>query len=324
MRWFAVLLALGAGTAEAGVLKVAELNTYQIRELDPAHTAVILPGGILEQHGPYLPSYTDGLGNERMTQELAEAIGSRPGWNALVFPPIPLGSGGANEIGGRFSFPGTYDVRSSTVRAIFMDLATDLGEQGFKWVFIMHGHGSPPHNQALDDASAFFRETYKGQMVHLAGLMEVMTCCDAGRRTATPEARRDDGFTVHAGAGEHSEVMFLRPDLVSGTVKVAPTFGGTSFEGLVKAARRPDWPGYFGAPRHATAERGKAQFEQRRAFVISLALKILDGHDVSAAPRYADEILKDAAVAKSVEDSLAHEAEQEARQQQWLKARGKR
>jgi creatinine amidohydrolase/Fe(II)-dependent formamide hydrolase-like protein len=39
--------------------RVAELNTEQIRALDRARTAVILPGGILEEHGPYLPSYTD-------------------------------------------------------------------------------------------------------------------------------------------------------------------------------------------------------------------------------------------------------------------------
>ena len=33
--------------------------------------------------------------------------------------------------------------------------------------------------------------------------------------------------------------------------------------------------------------------------------------------------MRDPAVAKSVEQSLVHEAEQEARQQQWLKSRGK-
>lgn len=323
MRSLALVLALGAGTAHAGVLKVAELNTSQIRELNPSRTAVILPGGILEQHGPYLPSYTDGFWNERVAQDLAQAIGSRPGWNALVFPPIPLGSGSANEIGGRYSFPGTYDVRSSTVRAIFMDLASDLGEQGFKWIFVVHGHGSPPHNRALDDAGDFFRDTYAGQMVHLAGRMDVLTCCDAGRRTATAEARREDGFTVHAGAGEHSEVMFLRPDLVPGTIKVAQTVGGSSFGDLVKIAKRPDWPGYFGAPRQATAARGAAQYEQQLAFVVALALKVLDGQDVGNSPRYADEIVKDPAVAQSVADSLAHEAQQEARQQQWLKSRAK-
>jgi creatinine amidohydrolase/Fe(II)-dependent formamide hydrolase-like protein len=321
MKAVAALLALLAAPASAAVRQVAELTTYEIRELNPARTAVILPGGILEQHGPYLPSYSDGYWNERLAADLAEAIGSRPGWNALVFPPIPLGSGGANEIGGKFSFPGTYAVRSSTLRAVFMDLASELGEQGFKWVFVVHGHGSPPHNRALDDASDFFHDTYGGQMVHLAGRMDVLGCCDAGRRTATPEALREDGFSVHAGAGEHSDVMFLRPDLVPGTIKLAQTFGSTSFDGLVKAARRSDWPGYFGAPRHASAARGKAQYEQQRDFVIGLALKILDGQDPKA-PRYAGEMMKDPAVAKVVEESLAHEAEQEARQQQWLKSRG--
>jgi creatinine amidohydrolase/Fe(II)-dependent formamide hydrolase-like protein len=329
MRGFVVLaraaamLALGAAYASAGVLRIAELNTYQIRELDRSRTAVILPGGILEQHGPYLPSYTDGFWNERMTQDLAEAIGARPGWNALVFPVIPLGSGGANEIGGQYAFPGSYTVRSSTVRAIFTDVATELGDQGFKWIFVVHGHGSPHHNRALDDAGDFFRDTYGGQMVHLLGLMDVMTCCDAGRRTATAEALREDAFTVHAGAAEHSDLMFLRPDLVPGTVRHAPTFAGSSFADLVTRARRPDWPGYFGAPRHASAARGAAQYAEESAFVIRFALKVLDGLDPRGLPRYADEILKDAAVAKVVEDALGREAAQEARQQQWLKSRAK-
>jgi creatinine amidohydrolase/Fe(II)-dependent formamide hydrolase-like protein len=240
-----------------------------------------------------------------------------------VFPSIPLGSGGANEIGRQYVFPGSYTVRSSTVRAIFTDLATELGDQGFKWVFVVHGHGSPHHNRALDDACDFFRDTYGGQMVHLLGLMEVMTCCDAGRRTATPEVRREDGFTVHAGAGEHSDLMFLRPDLVPGTVKLAQTFSGSSFADLVTKAARPDWPGYFGAPRHANAARGAAQYAEDSAFVIRFAQKVLDGYDPRSDPRYSAEILKDPAVAKVVEDSLAREAAQEARQQQWLRSRAK-
>jgi creatinine amidohydrolase len=323
MRWLAVALALGAGTAQAGVLKVAELNTSQIRELNPDRTVVILPGGILEEHGPYLPSYSDGYANERIASDLADALGARPGWNVLVFPPIPLGSGGANEIGGKYSYPGTYAVRASTLRAIFMDLATELGSQGFKWVFIVHGHGSPHHNRALDDACAFFHDTYGGQMVHLFGLAEVVSCCDAGRRSATAEANREDGFTVHAGAGEHSARMFLRPDLVPGTIKVAQTFAGSSFADLVTKARRPDWPGYFGAPSRASAERGAAQYRQQSAFIAAFAQKVLDGHDPRTGPRLADEMLKDPAIAKVIEGSLAEQAAQEARQQQWLKSRGK-
>jgi creatinine amidohydrolase/Fe(II)-dependent formamide hydrolase-like protein len=324
LRLLALALVLAAAAADAAVLKVAELNTEQIRALDRAKTAVILPGGILEEHGPYLPSYSDGYMNERVAHDLAEAIGARPGWTALVFPVIPLGSGGANEIGAHYSYPGSYTVRSTTVRAIFTDLASELGDQGFRWIFVVHGHGAPQHNRALDDASDFFRDTYGGQMVHLYGLMEVLTCCDAGRRTASEEVHREDGFTVHAGAGEHSNVMFLRPDLVPDTIGKAPTLTATSPAELVAAARRPDWPGYFGAPRHANAARGAAGLTQQSAFIVRLAQEVLDGRDLRDRPRYANETMKQPDLAKTVEDSLAHESRIEARYQQWLAARVKK
>jgi creatinine amidohydrolase/Fe(II)-dependent formamide hydrolase-like protein len=102
-----------AATSSAQVLRVAELNTEQIRGLDRQRTAIILPGGILEHHGPYLPSYSDGYYNERLARDLAEAVAGRPGWTAVVFPTIPLGSCGANEIGGKYAFHGSYTIRAS-------------------------------------------------------------------------------------------------------------------------------------------------------------------------------------------------------------------
>jgi len=71
---------------------------------------------------------------------------------------IPLGVSGANEIGGRYSFPGTYAVRSTTMRAVFVDLASELGDQGFRWLFVVHLHGAPMHSRALDEAGNYFRE----------------------------------------------------------------------------------------------------------------------------------------------------------------------
>jgi len=124
----AALVALAAGDALAQILHVKEMNTEQLRALDRRRTVVLLPGGILEQHGPYLPSFTDGYQNERVTQDLANAIVERPGWQVLIFPVIPLGTGGANEIGRKHPFDGTYGVRSSTLRAVFMDLAGVMGK----------------------------------------------------------------------------------------------------------------------------------------------------------------------------------------------------
>src|SRR5215213_2748417 len=146
-----VIAALAASAAQAQILRLAELNTREIAALDRSRTVVILTGGIMEEHGPYLPSFSDGYVNEFATQRLAEAIVARPGWRVLLFPMIPLGTGGANVLGGKQVFPGSYTVRSSTLRAVFMDLATEFGEQGFKWIFVVHTHGAAHHNRPLHE-----------------------------------------------------------------------------------------------------------------------------------------------------------------------------
>ena len=82
----------------AQVLRIGEMNTQQIQALDLAKTVVLIPGGILEEHGPYLPSYTDGYADDAYTRELAKAIVARPGWTVVVFPQIPLGNDPANML----------------------------------------------------------------------------------------------------------------------------------------------------------------------------------------------------------------------------------
>jgi len=96
----------------AQILRIGEMNTQQIHALDLPKTVVLIPGGILEEHGPYLPSYTDGYADDAYTRELAKAIVARPGWTVVLFPQIPLGNDPANTIGGKTIFPGSYPVRN--------------------------------------------------------------------------------------------------------------------------------------------------------------------------------------------------------------------
>ena len=105
----ALLFVTAAGArAGAQVVRLADLNTTQIRALDRTKTVVFLPGGMLEEHGPYLPAYTDGILSERLTDELARAaVASKPGWTALAYPPMPAGARGSTELGAQFVFPGT-------------------------------------------------------------------------------------------------------------------------------------------------------------------------------------------------------------------------
>jgi creatinine amidohydrolase/Fe(II)-dependent formamide hydrolase-like protein len=312
-------MALTGLSAAAQLHRAGELNTVQIQALDRERTVVLLPGGILEEHGPYLPSYSDGYWNERLTEVLADAIVARPGWSVLAFPVIPLGNSGANDIGGRYNFPGTYAVRFATLRSIFMDLATDLGEQGFRRIFIVHGHGAPNHSRALEQAGDYFRDTYGGQMVHLGGLLPVMAAW-AGEKTE--DERREDGLPIHAGMDETSWMLYLRPDLVQPGYRDAEPLGHSEIENLIRTAQRPDWPGYLGSPRLATPEHGAQIWARASEVAVDLAMRILDGLDERDIPRFSDQALNNPGEARLDQAILEHEAKVLQRQQDWLKQRG--
>jgi len=305
------------------VYRLAEMTTDQIRALDRDRTVMLIPGGIMEEHGPYLPSYSDGYQNERYTADVAAAIAGRPGWAAIVFPTIPLGSNGANEIGGKFPFPGTYAVRPETLRAIFMDLGADFGEQGFRWIFLIH-HGAPDHNQALDDAGEYFRDVYGGRMINLAGLD---TGSDPGveamKANASKQAVDEEGVGGHAGLLETSRVMTVRPDLVPSSVASAPSLSAHDLPELFRLAALPDWPGYVGAPRHATADLGRRIFEADTRGLVSMALRLLDGEADERKTARLAALMESPDVAKVLEPSKQRDAAIAKRQQEWIAARGK-
>jgi creatinine amidohydrolase len=316
-----VFLFLAGSHADAQIYRVAELNTDEIRALDRERTVVLLPGGILEQHGPYLPSFSDGYWNEKLTQALADAIVARPGWSVLVFPLIPLGNSGANEIGGRFSFPGTNTVRFATLRSIFMDLGTELGEQGFRRIFVVHAHGAPNHSRALDQAGDYFRDTYGGHMVHLAGLLPVMEAWEGDKNE---REKAEDGLPIHAGMDETSWMLFLRPDLVLPAFRGARPLASQEMDELVNIAGQPEWPGYLGSPRLANAAHGAKVWQRASAVAIDLAMQILDGLDDREVRRFADAMLESPADVQLDRASLAHEAQVQRKQEEWLRGRGLR
>ena len=339
----ALALALGcllSRSADAQVYRLAELNVDQIRALDRQRTVILLPGGVLEEHGPYLPSFTDGYRNERLTEDLAVAIAKRPGWAAVVFPIIPLGSDGANRIGGKYVFPGSYPIRTATLRAVFMDLASEFGEQGFRWLFVIHQHASPNHNQALDQAGDYFRDTYGGHMVNLAGLTgggsavdSILSGLQGGPSTVdsilasqvSKAALAEDGFTVHAGLASHSQVMAMRPDLVPAAVASAPSVTGKDLADLRRIAAGEKWTGYFGAPRYASASLGGRLLEAENRDFVALALRILDdGLDERQISRYAAMVAKSPEAAAVADANAKRDAAIEEQHRQWLAKNGLR
>lgn len=251
---FAILL--GSSSMAAQVLHFDDLNTRDFAHLDLAKTVVIIPGGILEEHGPYLPAGTDGIFNRRFADDLAKIIASRPGWTVLMLPLMPLGAGAANEIGYKYFFAGSCTVLPATLRSVYLDIADQLGAQHFRWILIVSGHGDPAHNRMLDQAGDYFHDTYGGEMVNVFGYLWAMDADDL----RTPREQREDGLAEHATMVETSWILALDNAAVSKDYKSAKPLPGENLDQLQKIASSSDWPGYFGAPALAYSALGKKQY----------------------------------------------------------------
>jgi creatinine amidohydrolase len=172
-----------------------------------------------------------------------------------------------------------------------MDLASQFGEQGFRWIFLVHDHGEPAHNRALDQASDYFNDAWGGVHGSPHGLKPLMKCCDVPSKVLTPAQLVEDGFTVHGGADETSQILFLRPDLVSPEIREAPSWTGKNYDDLYYAlATKPNWPGYFGAPRHASSAMGAQEIRELARRINETALQILEGLDWRKIPRFANDM----------------------------------
>lgn len=296
------------------------MTAPDIAALNRKTTAVFLPSGVLEEHGPHLPTYTDGYASERLTVDLANRVVERKGWKAVIFPPLPIGVGGANEIGFKNVFPGSYGVRATTLRSVLMDWATQLGEQGFRYVFVIHGHGSPLHNRAIDEACQYFKEEFGGEMHNMANLLDLPKEFVALPRPKLSEQEsKENGADIHAGYSETSRLLYIRGDLVRSIYASLVPVAGDSMNALVELAKKEGWQGYFGSPRLASSSDGALLYNrilQSSAFTLS---RILDGFDSSKVPKFADEILADPAERVVMEGSVKRDIEVKERQEKWLK-----
>jgi creatinine amidohydrolase len=190
----------------AKVYKLEELRSPQIDALDRARTLFILPVGMLEVHGPHLPIGTDTLGliyeANAASRHVSRAL---PGWTIVMMPPISYGQGGANELGGKLVHPGTYAMRQSTLRSLVADRGAQVAQNGFKWIFVLNGHGTPTHNIAINEACDFVSETLRVTMLHVTGLLRADPVIQAkGQKIAAKFFSTAElsslGLDLHAGA----------------------------------------------------------------------------------------------------------------------------
>jgi creatinine amidohydrolase len=310
------------------IYKLEELTWPQIDALDRERTMFILPVGMVEEHGPHLPVGADTLGVTYEANGTSRRVSrALPDWHIVMMPPINYGQSGANQLGNMLVHPGTYSIRQSTMRSLVADLGGQIAQNGFKWIFVMNGHGAPTHNIAINEACDFVSETFRVTMLHLTGLFRADAAIQASgeRMTARHFSAAEVssfGMDVHAGLGETSGMLAVRPDLVRSNYKTLPSRSGRTLDELREIASAPGWQGYLSSPAKATAAYGRAVETWWIDGFTDLILRAVRGENMFAHGRVPDTVPP--AVAPILEKSLANEAAFESKLEAWLLQRRKR
>lgn len=168
-----------------------------VREYLEKKQSIIVPIGVIEQHGYHLPLKTDAL----VAEGIGRLIGERAGM--LVAPVIYSSFSGGG-------LPGTINISPAVMSLVISDTLLSLASQGFRNFYLFLCHGGSENDQALDNALKLLLRANPAFSKSLIALLPVWKfgSNQAGWRKAIRE------HDWHAGWLETSLIMALAPDLV--------------------------------------------------------------------------------------------------------------
>ena len=174
-----------------------DMTVKQVREYLQRRKSILIPLGVIEQHGYHLPLCTDAL--------IAECVGRLIGLKTdmLVAPTMYQSFSGGG-------CPGTINITPATMSQVMSDMLVSLAAQGFRNFHLFLCHGGSENNRALNDAlriSLRLNPIFQDALITLFGIWD----CDPNKIGWRKSIQEGDW---HAGWLETSLVMALRPDLV--------------------------------------------------------------------------------------------------------------
>jgi creatinine amidohydrolase len=254
--------------------RLAEIPFPDVERLARAGRAlVILPVGVVEEHGAHLP-----LGLDSFAAEVyADAAGphlEEKGYEVLVAPTISYGVARA-----AIDFPGTLSLEPETLTSMVVDIGHSLARHGLDRLVILNGHRDLSHMKALEAARLTLIED-KAAQVLCVGFTSDPDLTAACYRYGVPELSRSvrPDREGHAGEWETSLALHVFPELVKkdliATLEANFDYDVNAFRGET----RDYWSlsngrGYFGSPQSGSAETGKKILEIRGRNIAGVILK---------------------------------------------------
>jgi len=233
-------------------------QTYTtLEKMDRGATVLILPVGAIEAHGPHLPLSTDDIISQAMAESACRLLPAH-GLDGLILPTWSFTPAGFAR-----DFAGTLSFSPATCAAMFHDLGENLQRQGWGLLAVANSHFDPGHLKSLRAALEDFP------------LKVAYPDLTRGKLAARLTAEFQSG-ACHAGQYESSIVLARQPDLVKNPLvlpDVLHSLVEAIFQGKINFAEAGGPDAYFGTPRLATPEEGRATIEELGKILLEAILE---------------------------------------------------
>lgn len=256
------------------MFELAKIPFTEVARLAQSGKAlVILPVGVVEEHGAHLPLGVDSFAAEVYAAATAPYL-EKAGYEVVVAPTINYGVARA-----AIDFPGTLSLEPETLRSMVVEIGRSLSRHGLSRLVILNGHRDKHHMKALDDAKKILVEEKAAQVlcVGFAHDDEITAACYRDGVKQFYKSPRPDR-EGHGGESETSLALYAFPETVR--QEIIPQLE-PNFDYDVEAFRNETkdyWSisggrGYFGWPQAATAETGKQLVAVRGRNIANVILK---------------------------------------------------
>lgn len=234
---------------------IEELTWEENRDLQRTATAILVPVGSTEQHGPHLPVNNDAYCAKALACQIAQES-DRRGIQVAVSPPVVFGVSGHH-----MAFSGTITLRPRVFEEVIYNIGASLFRHGWKAVIFVNGHGG--NSTSLASAIAHLADDYPDGIVLLHEWWHLIA-------DRLPEIL--EGNLCHACEGETSISLALGQRVLVDracceTHEVSSRFFNLSSPGLtigfpIPPLHRVTRSGVIGDPTKATTEKGNQMIQE--------------------------------------------------------------
>jgi creatinine amidohydrolase len=179
--------------------KLVELSGPAVLATLTEESVIVLPTGAIEHHGAHLPLTTDALIAESVA-DAAVRQGRAQGLDLWLLPTLSYTKSDEHAWAG-----GTMWLSAATLWATLLDLGRSVAATPARRLVFVNGHGG--NTALLATANRELRRRF--------GLATFSLNAGYVRAGTGTDGEPDElGMGIHAGFGETSLVLHLRPDLV--------------------------------------------------------------------------------------------------------------